>query len=152
MARPAATRLRSQPASAVKITAEPMTLVRPATWSKPNPRNADGRARTPAPPVIQRSPSRRIASIARVTTIDGRPIAPTSAPLRKPMAAPTTTEAAVGGGMPGPPRGRGPGNHCTDGNRGADGDVDFAGQDDQRHPERDDQHRRVGHQDVAQIV
>ena len=77
----------------------------------------------------------------------------TSAPLSAPSAAPARQATSAHGRH----RQRRPwpsdaGDHAADGEHRSDGDVDFAGEDDQRGPERDDQHRQVGEEQVAEVL
>ena len=143
MARPAA-RCRSPHANAaVRLPVIPTATQGNASWVSPSHWNVVGRSCTQAPSVAHRSPSRSATIVASVTTIDGMPAYATNAPFSDPSAAPTTHAAAHASQTGHPDFARIPATTPQMANDRSDRDVDLGRHDDQRHPQRDEQHRQI---------
>ena len=148
-------RLRSAPRARARARRARRATISACAAAGPSPNHwkSAGRSCTHAPSVAHRSASRHATSIASVTMIDGSPSVPTSDAVERAHRradAAARRPATSGIGTPAlREQARGDAAHRE---LRADRDVDLADEDDERHPERDEQHRRVVEREVAQVA
>ena len=99
------------------------------------------------------APSRSATIVASVTTIDGsRRYATSDAVERAERGAASARDDEHADASARPPSPSTPASDAADGEHRADRDVDLAGEDHERHAERDDQHRQVGEEQIAEVL